>query len=191
LSVDPLDHLAPDWSPYNYTFNNPSNVTDPDGRFPIAIPLLIYAGEIAFSVVITAFAVNEVTGGALWQDQLQSPGIESTEVDNSGTETLPTEEIDTGTTTVPADATNVSENIINSEKSNLGKLPITPPGKVQDGEWSHPVVDANGNLIGEKVVPTNKPRSKVLEQSGDINRTQQKQEEKKKQEEEQNGQEES
>ena len=34
MSIDPLAHIAPGWSPYNYTFNNPTNLTDPDGRFP-------------------------------------------------------------------------------------------------------------------------------------------------------------
>ena len=34
LQVDPLANLAPGWSPYNYTFNNPTDLTDPDGRFP-------------------------------------------------------------------------------------------------------------------------------------------------------------
>jgi len=31
LSVDPMAHLYPGWSPYNYTLNNPINYFDPDG----------------------------------------------------------------------------------------------------------------------------------------------------------------
>jgi RHS repeat-associated protein len=32
LSVDPLAHEYPSWSPYNFTMNNPINLIDPDGR---------------------------------------------------------------------------------------------------------------------------------------------------------------
>jgi RHS repeat-associated protein len=32
-SVDPLADIAPDWTPYRYTFNNPINFSDPDGLF--------------------------------------------------------------------------------------------------------------------------------------------------------------
>ena len=45
-SVDPLADKLPDYSPYAYTLNNPINMIDPDGRFPIdpafrsAYPLL-------------------------------------------------------------------------------------------------------------------------------------------------------
>ena len=34
LSVDPLAEKLPSWSPYNFCYNNPVNVTDPDGRDP-------------------------------------------------------------------------------------------------------------------------------------------------------------
>jgi len=34
LSVDPLAEKFPNWSPYNYTLNNPINLFDPDGKAP-------------------------------------------------------------------------------------------------------------------------------------------------------------
>jgi len=34
LSVDPLAEKGPEYSPYCYTFNNPTNLTDPDGNWP-------------------------------------------------------------------------------------------------------------------------------------------------------------
>src|SRR5699024_11204673 len=35
--MDPLAEVMPGWSPYNYTFNNPLNYSDPDGRLPIPL----------------------------------------------------------------------------------------------------------------------------------------------------------
>lgn len=43
-AVDPLAEEFYEWSPYNYTVNNPINYTDPDGRLPVPIVTGIIGG---------------------------------------------------------------------------------------------------------------------------------------------------
>lgn len=57
LSVDPLAEKLPHASPYAYCLNNPINLIDPDGRFPIA-PLLWWAGRRAVAGALVDIAVQ-------------------------------------------------------------------------------------------------------------------------------------
>jgi hypothetical protein len=56
LSVDPLAEEGPEYSPYCYTFNNPINLTDPDGRWPRPI------GPSTFGLNLISKAINYFTG---------------------------------------------------------------------------------------------------------------------------------
>ncbi len=66
LSVDRKAQWYPSHSPYNFTLNNPINNYDRDGNFVLCASIaVIYLVEIIISVVVTAWAINEVTDGAL------------------------------------------------------------------------------------------------------------------------------
>ncbi|WP_258554071.1 RHS repeat-associated core domain-containing protein [Myroides odoratus] len=43
MNVDPLAEKMPQWNPYTYTFNNPVNFVDPDGRYPFPIYIRSFA----------------------------------------------------------------------------------------------------------------------------------------------------
>jgi RHS repeat-associated protein len=74
LAVDPLTEGQDAFSPYHYSFNNPIRYSDPDGRFPIILPLLPYlAGAVAEAGVIGAAVATTVYGGAI----LLKKGIEA------------------------------------------------------------------------------------------------------------------
>ena len=54
--VDPKDNLFPSHSPYNYVFNNPVNITDPDGECPPCAAAWAIAKVMVISGAIGASA---------------------------------------------------------------------------------------------------------------------------------------
>ena len=59
LSVDPLAHLYPSRSPYNYVYNNPINEVDPDGRAGTLVAGA-GAGVYVLGIATVAMAVHTI-----------------------------------------------------------------------------------------------------------------------------------
>lgn len=68
LQIDPLiENNQEDFTPYHFAFNNPVRFGDPDGKFPILIPIIIYGLELAFEgyEVYQVYRVGTTTVSAI------------------------------------------------------------------------------------------------------------------------------
>ena len=59
--VDPMADEFPDYNPFNYTFNNPIVLKDPDGRNPIIGFCIGFALDVATQMVFEGKGVSEVS----------------------------------------------------------------------------------------------------------------------------------
>ncbi len=69
LSVDPFAEEYPNWTPYNYTLQNPVNYIDPNGEFPIR--LILSAGKL----IKRAYKIYKKTG-KLSPQSLKKAGLD-------------------------------------------------------------------------------------------------------------------
>lgn len=167
-SVDPLADLAPGWSPYNYSFNNPLKYTDPDGRFPFVIPAVAWAVAEAVGVSIAVSAIiydkiaNNGEGFGAKQVNIGTPTTTLPSTESPGTLNLdqPGTFIDNGTTSVPADATNVGGNT--ETLIDQGVTPSTTLNATGKGTATNP--DGTKKSSVEQLKQIEKAQSKARKQ---------------------------
>lgn len=77
LTVDPLAEKYYSYSPYAFCNNNPVNLVDPDGKFPVALPLLpivLKAAVAAGGLTLTIWAAGKFGGS--YSSSKYNPGYE-------------------------------------------------------------------------------------------------------------------
>ncbi|MDQ7917831.1 RHS repeat-associated core domain-containing protein [Mesonia sp. MT50] len=71
LSVDPLAESMPEWSPYNYTMNNPLRYVDPDGRAPEDIIVTTSGGKELFRLDDGKTEITRMTAKQVYAKGIQ------------------------------------------------------------------------------------------------------------------------
>ena len=90
LSVDPMADQAPGWSPYNYCFNNPVKLVDPNGEFLMKTHKELVVNALSYAI-ITKDASKQILHGTSKKADLTYMSKSAVHMDNMrGTSSIST-----------------------------------------------------------------------------------------------------